>query len=437
MKDPKTPNQLLYSELNQGSEFKVELSPKLFHILAKDLYQFKERAIIRELSCNAIDAQTEAGATKPFDVKLPTLMNQMFYVRDYGTGLSEEKMHSVFVVLFKSTKEDSNDSIGMLGLGCKSPFSYTDNFSITSYQDGYEKTYTAFMDENKVPRLHKVFEQETEEENGLKIQFAVEGNDVIKFHQEAKHVFKTFFTHKPNLIGADFTVDDLQNDMVWFGDRFIVDYNTSECFNSEYNVVQGNISYPIDKSKINLGIFNGLDWKRGHKCYVLADIGEIRFLPNREQIDDCESNYQAIEKHLLSSSQFIENHFYKKLDEYDTQQKVCDLYGTYPHGYHIGLWNSEYAEKCLTEKGFYCLPDYKIKNANKYFSELNLVINKNNYKKDRKRMERLTKKYHPVEKERLRIISISCLITCRTIKTRLILFCLIQTKDKSNEPLHI
>lgn len=112
------------------SSFKMKRSAKAFSILSSGIYANKIRAIIRELSCNAYDSHVEAGKKDvPFEVHLPTHFEPYFYVRDYGTGLTHQQVFDVYTTYFESTKTDSNDYIGALGLGSKSPFSYTENFT--------------------------------------------------------------------------------------------------------------------------------------------------------------------------------------------------------------------------------------------------------------------------------------------------------------------
>ena len=122
-------NQPILSNVGETGEFRIRNSAKAFSILSSGLYANKIRAIIRELSCNAVDSHVAAGkADVPFEVHLPTALSPWFSIRDFGTGLSHEQVTKIYTTYFESTKTDSNDFIGALGLGSKSPFSYTNNF---------------------------------------------------------------------------------------------------------------------------------------------------------------------------------------------------------------------------------------------------------------------------------------------------------------------
>jgi hypothetical protein len=115
-------NEAILSNVSQVNSFSIKATAKSFNILSSGLYANKIRAIIRELSCNAVDSHVAAGkADVPFDVYLPTALEPFFRIRDYGTGLDHEQVTNIYTTYFESTKTGSNDFIGALGLGSKSP----------------------------------------------------------------------------------------------------------------------------------------------------------------------------------------------------------------------------------------------------------------------------------------------------------------------------
>ena len=160
-------NEAIMSNVGEIGEFRIRNSAKAFNILSSGLYANKIRAIIRELSCNAIDSHVAANRSDvPFDVHLPNTLEPWFAIRDYGTGLSHEQVTSIYTTYFESTKTDSNDFIGALGLGSKSPFSYTDNFTVTAIKDGVKGIYTAFINDQGVPSIALMTTEQTTEQIG-------------------------------------------------------------------------------------------------------------------------------------------------------------------------------------------------------------------------------------------------------------------------------
>jgi hypothetical protein len=184
----------------QKSEFTIKNSAKAFGILSSALYQNKIRAIVRELSCNAIDAQRDAGRPEdfPFNVKLPNRIDPSFLIRDFGTGISPENIEKIYTTYFESTKTNSNEMIGCLGLGSKTPFCYTDNFMIRSFYNGVCYSYNASLNEEGLPVISFVMNQKTEEDNGLEVSFAVRSADFATFQDEANFVF-WFLPNKPSV----------------------------------------------------------------------------------------------------------------------------------------------------------------------------------------------------------------------------------------------
>ena len=110
--------------------------------LSDKMYTRKELAAIREYSTNAADAHIVAN--KPISdiqVTLPTTLHPSFKIRDFGSGLTQEQIANVYCIFGESTKRNSNEQNGMLGYGCKSGFSVSDSFFVTSWIDGYKTIY--------------------------------------------------------------------------------------------------------------------------------------------------------------------------------------------------------------------------------------------------------------------------------------------------------
>jgi len=113
----------------------------LFDILRNKMYSDKMLAIIREYSVNGLDAHIDSGIpNKPIRIHLPSTFEPSFSIRDFGEGLSESEVREIYCMYGSSTKRQSNEVTGQLGLGSKSAFAYTDSFVISSYNKGIKKT---------------------------------------------------------------------------------------------------------------------------------------------------------------------------------------------------------------------------------------------------------------------------------------------------------
>jgi hypothetical protein len=272
-------NEAIVSNVGEIGEFRIRNSAKAFSILSSGLYANKVRAIIRELSCNAVDSHAAAGKKNtPFDVHLPNTLEPHFSIRDYGTGLSHEQVTNIYTTYFESTKTDSNDFIGALGLGSKSPFSYTDNFTVTAVKDGKKGIYTAFINESGVPSIALMMQEDTNEPSGVEVKFAVNDRyDFDKFRQEARNVYK-YFSLRPVISGnGDFGFENAEYE----NKDIIPGVHAYKAGGYHSIAVMGNIAYPIEipKSDNSLGDLRNL---LGCSLEIHFSIGELDFQASRE-----------------------------------------------------------------------------------------------------------------------------------------------------------
>lgn len=273
----------------QVSEFKIRNSAKAFGILSSGLYANKIRAIIRELGCNAVDSHV--AAKKPdvaFDVHLPTQLRPYFSIRDYGTGLSHEDVVNIYTTYFESTKTQSNDFIGALGLGSKSPFSYTDNFTVIAIKDGVKGVYSAFINEHGVPSVAVMSTGASDEPEGVEVKFSVnDGHDFYKFTREAGSVF-VYFPIKPNFTGAEVEIEEIK----YKAKNVIPNVHQREGLRSSSNrAIMGNIAYPIEMPR---GHLDHLEYIDNNALDLYFNIGEIEFQASREGLQYTAATTAAI-----------------------------------------------------------------------------------------------------------------------------------------------
>ena len=287
--------QAILSNVGEIGEFRIRNSAKAFSILSSGLYANKVKAIVRELSCNAVDSHAAAGCKDtPFDVHLPNQLEPWFSIRDYGTGLSHEQVTQIYTTYFESTKTASNEFIGALGLGSKSPFSYTDNFTVTAIQNGQKGIYSAFINATGVPSIAQMATEDTTEPAGVEVKFAVNSRqDFDKFRQESYNVFK-YFVLKPVVSGyADFKIAEREYDKKDIIPNVHQYTNTS----AASVAIMGNIAYPIDvpAADTTLGDLRGL-LNCGLEMYF--DIGELDFQASREGLSYIPETINAIKAKL-------------------------------------------------------------------------------------------------------------------------------------------
>lgn len=216
---------------DSSKAFTIKANSKAFKVLIDSLYRDKIQSITREIWTNALDGHIAGGCPeRAFDVSFPSSFDPSFRCRDYGIGLTHDQIMSMYTTLFESTKEDSNDLVGRLGIGSKTPFAYTDTFSVVSIKDGHKNYYSAILGNDGIPMIHHMHSEVSDEENGVEVSFPVAKGDIYAFQKAAKMV-SLGFDIKPNVIGyPSFT---------WPDDH-------SEYYSESYVARMGCVIYPID-----------------------------------------------------------------------------------------------------------------------------------------------------------------------------------------------
>ena len=347
--------------ISSANQFTIAQTSKMFKILSDSLYSDKVMAVIRELSTNAYDSHISAKNPRPFTVKLPTAADPNFSVRDYGTGLSQKDMEHLYTTYGASNKNDSNDFVGCLGLGSKSPFAYTKSFTTTSYFNGTQYTYIAAIDDAGVPTLNLIHSCETSEPNGLEISFAVKQHDFNEFSQKAVRIFH-YFKMKPTIIGGvtyDFTKEYGNRSIVIEGDGWrVCRLNNGQTFPNTYHrinsgviAIMGNIAYPVQvenligEEKVETPdhiarwnrAFNKADiasWKSfvgeviNHGLYLELDfgIGELEMDVSREGLQYTKTVIKNLRNKTQEIFAEIKDMFSDKIATAKTKVEAIDTY---------------------------------------------------------------------------------------------------------------
>lgn len=267
---------------SKATTFAIKTTAKAFEILSSGIYSNKIRAVIRELSCNAYDSHVEAGKPEvPFKLHLPDAFEPEFSVEDFGVGMSPEVVEELYTTYFSSTKTDTNDLIGGLGLGSKSPFCYTDQFTVRSRKDGVECIYGAYISSDGAPSIQKKSERATTEPNGVKVSLAVDPSDFQEFYSEAQEVFK-FFRVQPEC-NKNLGTDDYINFEI-LDSHGMIGKNT---WRNELHIVMGNVAYFVSTHSTIINKFESWikeELRSGVNYFFKFDIGSLNVAASRETI---------------------------------------------------------------------------------------------------------------------------------------------------------
>lgn len=264
--------------------FNIKATGKAFEILSSGLYTDPILAVIRELSCNAYDAHVSAGRPElPIRIHLPNHSEPFFEVTDFGIGLCEEDMYNIYTTFFESTKDQSNEFIGAMGLGSKSPFAYADSFQVTSRFEGKKMVYSIFLNEERIPSIARMSVTDTTDHNGISVKLTVKPQHFTEFADKTASILM-YFDPQPEVVGVGgFKFNQLPADPIR-GDRWFVDthtYHSSE----QFVAVMGGVPYRVNTQQINELLTTAeRDLVNSIKIVAYFDLGDFDIPPSREEI---------------------------------------------------------------------------------------------------------------------------------------------------------
>lgn len=299
----------------------------ILHILRDKLYSDKIGAVVREYSTNALDSHVEAGKEDvPIQIKLPSQLEPMFRIIDNGIGLSEDDVRNIYVQYGASTKRNSNEVIGQLGLGCKSAFAYTDNFNIVSRKDGEKKTYSAYLDESKCGKVALLHEEDTIEENGVEIQIPVMPQDFSNFEDKVRDKLK-FMKPAPEIDG-----EILQHSYDFDFETFANGLRICTHDNVTSHVVMGSIAYPFyfnevyDNSSVKEETKDLIHPLRNKSFDLYVNIGDVDISANREALEYTAKTCITIANGLVGVSEEIKTKIEAEINACNTLKEAKEYY---------------------------------------------------------------------------------------------------------------
>jgi len=303
------------SPIAESAEFGISMNDTahIMSILRDQLYSDKILAVLREYGSNAWDAHRDAGkAELPIKVTLPTAMEPTLTIRDFGQGLTPEGVFKVFTQYGASTKRNSDNSVGMLGIGSKSGFAYSDSFTVTSYCEGMKRTYVAVLDPSEKGIINLLCAEGCGEETGVAISIAVRPADLRNFEHTAKTLFK-YFVPRPDINTELPQLPPAQSTL-----KHGVIYEKEEGYYSDnkWVAVMGCVSY-----NVNLDQLRGIDatpeggvasFLSGISGALYFDIGEVQVSASREELKYSSETKLALVKKF---SELVEEYVKKALDD--------------------------------------------------------------------------------------------------------------------------
>lgn len=300
--------------LSGQKAFKVEMNAMLFSTVIKGIYSDPVTSPIRELATNARDADP----ARQFDVHLPTPYDQTFWIRDYGCSMTDEDIMGRYSTMFSSSKRETNDSVGMIGLGSKSPWAYTSGFTIIAWKDGEQRTYSCFLGEDGIPQIVPMdVQKDLVSPPGFKVSFPVKYGDIHTFRRSARAVFFGF-NPAPNVVNELYVPPNPK--VLASGTGWAV-YD-EEDFPLERGIWarQGCVIYPIDLKAV------GLDHMAGTYLRMVIDwpIGELAVATSRENLGYDQTTIKNLKTRIEKVTQEVAVVVSKDIEDCATYWEACE-----------------------------------------------------------------------------------------------------------------
>jgi anti-sigma regulatory factor (Ser/Thr protein kinase) len=319
------------SDFKKENFFGVKDISILFEILRSKLYTMPLRTCLQEIISNALDANIENNRQdQPIEITCPDMDNMNISIRDYGIGIDPERITDVFLNYGSSTKNQSNAEHGGFGIGAKSPFAYTETFSIkTATTDGWVREYIAYIDETRIGKLVQINQKLHDGITGTTIIIPCKTvGDIVEVKQHIESICKYFdvppLVNGKEVLKTERKYEYLGIDMSDIGVSLVEGGST-------ITILVGQIPYILQSARIEESrkrlVFRGV---KSFNMLLKFKIGEIALSASREQIELSPKNYAAIGRKIQKAKVRIRQHLLKIFESMQTyEEKFYSYFGPY------------------------------------------------------------------------------------------------------------
>jgi hypothetical protein len=251
-------------------------------LLTSNLYSNPFESFLRETISNAYDAQVEAGNQDKNIILLiqdhKENSNELrISIRDYGTGISPERFDTIYNKIGSSTKRESNDYIGGLGIGKFAGLSLSDVVEINSYYNGTLYSYLMYKNGTGI-QIDKISEEPTEGENGVEVSVVIPYNrySYSENNKKAQAIYNMCYFE--NLVAICTSEKFQYFSAKDFNERTIVvkdNYSFCELQSDCIALKVGKVLYPTQTYNMDTPI---------SKVAINIPIGSVTVTPNRESL---------------------------------------------------------------------------------------------------------------------------------------------------------
>lgn len=299
--------EVLTTSHGEEINFSINVNdPNIFNILRSSLYTNPIKSVVREIISNAVDAHSNANIKEPIEITCP---GEYFVVKDFGGGISPERMKAVFSVYGASTKREDNSQIGGFGIGAKSPFSVCDQYLIITHYNGMRYTYQAYIDATGIGKI-KIISENSSDDKGTTVKIPVKSSQTYEFKNAVLHYSRHLRVY-PKIHGGHYgyySEPTERAERVLEGEKWAIFKQNPEC-----NLLVDQIPYTIDSYNLNIPTNFVFLFETG-ELEIAAARESVRLTPNnveklKEIVEDYQRTYRALVQDKLEKADTIEEVF--------------------------------------------------------------------------------------------------------------------------------
>ncbi|QBZ72390.1 hypothetical protein SEA_CIRCINUS_131 [Streptomyces phage Circinus] len=323
-----------------GNEHKMMFDENsVAHLMSvlTDLYSDPELAVIREYSTNALDSHIAAGTVRPIEVTTPNALSPFFKVKDYGLGMDEEDIKNIYSKYGASTKRDSDSVVGMLGLGCKSALTYTQQFTLNTVKNGVKYMVAVSRTEDGSGVMEVIDSSPTDELNSVEVVVPVKrGNE---FERKSRDFFRFWKPGTVLLNGAQ--PQGIGGKEIAPGVFMVRDIS------SDY-LVMGNVAYPLD---IEHALSDSQSYYKRWAIVAYVEIGSVNFTPSRESLHYTRRTEATIREFKKIVDERITKVVQEDIDSKDNEWDAFQAYYEWSEFFGGNYGGSRYMPRNVVYKG--------------------------------------------------------------------------------------
>jgi hypothetical protein len=231
--------------------------------------------------------------------------------------------------VFNFSVEDDESYVGQFIFhNCKCAFAYSDVFTVTSWQDGTKKIYTAYIDESEQGIISLLGTESSTEPDGIEISIPVKEGDYNKFKYTAQEFFK-FFDPMPKGITLEKESYDFQMTLT-NGVKFCLPKNSRSYSSMNPKVVMGFVPYNIDVDNIP-GISRHAKSIINRGVVIFVNIGDVDVAASRETVEYTEDTKRNLSIYIKQIVKSYGEHLAYEIQNCNSFKEAGDAFRKYQH----------------------------------------------------------------------------------------------------------